>query len=65
MFDLYRGGCALVWLARNQKSNELVALKQFPKQKHQIDQTARVEVAFGRSLFPKLTNGKTGYGIDP
>ena len=42
-----------------------MALKQFPKTKGQLDQTARVEVAFGRALFPKLPGGKTSYGLDP
>lgn len=32
---LGKGGCAIVWLARNSKTQEIVALKQFPKQKGQ------------------------------
>eukprot|EP00347_Sterkiella_histriomuscorum_P015995 403354901 len=63
---LGKGGCALVWLAKNLKTNELAALKQFPKTKSLIDQTARVEVALGRIMFPKHPQtGKTGYGLDP
>lgn len=47
-------------------TGEVVALKQFPKQKaNQIDSTARVEAQLGRLLFPKLSNGKIGYGLDP
>jgi len=34
---LGKGGCALVWLAKNQKTGEHVALKQFPKSKGQLD----------------------------
>jgi hypothetical protein len=30
-----------------------------------LNTTARTEVALGRELFPKLSNGKTGYGLDP
>jgi len=30
---LGKGGCALVWLAKNSKTGEMVALKQFPKTK--------------------------------
>lgn len=39
---LGRGGCALVWLATVNESNESYALKQFPKKQHSIG-SARVE----------------------
>lgn len=62
---LSRGGCAIVWLGRSMKTGEMVALKQFPKAKaNSIDSTARVEVVFGRALFPKLEDA-TGFGLDP
>lgn len=42
-----------------------MALKQFPKAKaNSVDSTARVEVIFGRALFPKIDDS-TGYGLDP
>jgi hypothetical protein len=50
------------------QNNEIVALKQFPKQKasSQLDGTAKVEVNLGRILFPKNEkDGKTSYGLDP
>lgn len=31
MVYIFRGGCALVWLAKNKETGEKVALKQFPK----------------------------------
>jgi hypothetical protein len=51
-------------LGRNQKTGEIAALKQFPKSKSQIDQTAKAELLFGRTLFPKV-NGKLQFAIDP
>ena len=54
----------MVWLARNIKTNDVVALKQFPKSKNMIDSTAKVELIFGRTLFPKI-NSKITYGLDP
>jgi serine/threonine protein kinase len=55
----------MVWLAKNDK-NEIVALKQFPKGKanHQVDSTAKVEVNFGRSLFPLSDSGKIHNGLE-
>lgn len=53
-----------MWLARNIKTNEVVALKQFPKSKSLVDSTAKVELIFGRTLFPKI-NSKITYGVDP
>ena len=40
IFNLYRGGCALVWLARSLTTGDKVALKQFPKQSKGLDSTA-------------------------
>ena len=55
----------MVWLGRNRSSNEVVALKQFPKARCSQDPTAKMEVKFGRILFPKMPNGKVGYALDP
>jgi serine/threonine protein kinase len=56
----------MVWLAKHEKTNEIVALKQFPKGKanHQVDSTAKIEVLFGRSLFPRSESGKIQNGLE-
>ena len=48
---LGRGGCALVWLAKNLQSDMVVALKQFPKSQGSIS-SAKVE----ELIFANLNN---------
>ena len=51
---LGKGGCAVVWLARDIQNGRKVALKQFPKPKNQqgsLDPTAKIEIEMGRLLF--------------
>ena len=52
---LGKGGCAVVWLAREGSSDRRVALKQFPKPKNAgsgvLDPTAKIEIEMGRLLF--------------
>ena len=57
---LGKGGCAVVWLAKNQRTGESVALKQFPKPKSAnakdaqsksvLDSTAKIEIEVGQRL---------------
>lgn len=46
---LGRGGCALVWLAKNLGTDQMYALKQFPKKQGSIG-SAKVETAIFESL---------------
>ena len=52
---LGKGGCAIVWLGRQKSSEQLVAIKQFPKtgeQKSMSDlETSRTERLVNRALF--------------
>jgi dual specificity tyrosine-phosphorylation-regulated kinase 2/3/4 len=55
IFDVFRGGCALVWLARDRNKNCVVAVKQFArnsttKSKSDIE-SCRVELQVGKMLF--------------
>jgi hypothetical protein len=53
---LGKGGCAIVWLAKQTSTGKTVALKQFPKPKNQVgtaalDPSARNEIEIGQKLF--------------
>ena len=82
---LGRGGIALVWLAEVKDVSKTgydqsmlgtkVALKQFPRQKGQMDGSAMIEVETANALFPlELKDGRSGdddmdyeraYGVSP
>ena len=49
---LGKGGCAIVWLAKNNETGKKYALKQFPRKKGESS-SSKVEVQFSRSLFEK------------
>ena len=67
---LGKGGCAVVWLAREIHSGKKVALKQFPKPKNQqpnsgtLDPTAKIEIEMGKLLFSE-NSVHNGYSINP
>jgi len=71
---LGKGGCAIVWLAKDLRTGESVALKQFPKPRSAnakeaqgiatLDPTAKIEIEMGRRLFSENVN-RNGYSIDP
>jgi serine/threonine protein kinase len=65
---LGKGGCAIVWLAKEQITGVSVALKQFPKPKGQkenfnLPESARTEIEVGRELFMKGPK-YNGYAVD-
>lgn len=69
---LGKGGCAIVWLAKDHIAGKNVALKQFPKPRSgnareggaTLDPTAKIEIEIGRRLFTENVN-YNGYSIDP
>ena len=66
---LGKGGCAIVWLAKETESGRNVALKQFPKPKNYtgqatLDPSAKNEIEIGRKLFSSTSN-YNGYSVDP
>ena len=65
---LGKGGCAIVWLAKEQTTGATVALKQFPKPKGQKEnqnfpESARTEIEVGRELFMKGPK-YNGFAVD-
>ena len=69
---LGKGGCAIVWLAKDLSDGKNVALKQFPKPKTKgqqdgvafLDPTAKNEIEIGKRLFTQ-SKKFDGYSIDP
>ena len=69
---LGKGGCAIVWLAKDLIGGKNVALKQFPKPRSgnakevsaTLDPTAKIEIEIGRRLFTEDVSDN-GYSIDP
>ena len=52
---LGRGGNSLVWACRSQMSDEIYAVKQFPKMKDAYDQAADREIQFAEALFKNIS----------
>ena len=64
---LGKGGCAVVWLAREISTGRQVALKQFPKPRNgpgTLDPTAKIEIEMGKLLFQE-NSAHSGYSINP
>ena len=51
---LGRGGNSLVWACRSQMTDEIYAVKQFPKVNSSYDPAADREVEFAQALFKSV-----------
>ena len=51
---LGRGGNSLVWACRSQMTDEIYAIKQFPKVNSKYDSSADKEIEFALALFKTI-----------
>ena len=51
---LGRGGNSLVWACRSQMTDEIYAVKQFPKVNSKYDPAADKEIEFSEALFKSI-----------
>lgn len=56
---LGRGGNSVVWACRSQMTNEIYAVKQFPKVNGKYDPAANREIEFCEALFKTLSPDQT------
>jgi serine/threonine protein kinase len=56
---LGRGGNSLVWACRSQMTDEIYAVKQFPKVNSKYDSAADREIEFSKALFKTIEPSDT------